>query len=62
MGVVAVCGGGGLYGLIGGVITASIFFPTGGALGAIAYAKFGHCCQCTKWHAVEDPAISTKPL
>ena len=35
----ALAAGGTLYGLVGGIIAASIFFPLGGAAGSVMYAK-----------------------
>jgi len=38
-GFTALAGGGTMYGLVGGIIATSIFFPLGGAAGSVLYAK-----------------------
>jgi len=39
LGITALVGGGVIYGMVGGIIGSTIFFPAGGALGSVLYAR-----------------------
>jgi len=55
-GVLSTIGGGAAYGLVGGIIACCMTFPTGAALGAVAYMKLRPFCLMAD--AAADVAVS----